>query len=114
MGGLRPDPLPNKIRGRQIKGYKFRRQAPIGKFIVDFVCHEKRLIIELDGGQHRRQEKYDHYRSEYLRACGYDLIRFWNNDVLMNMDAVLEVIHRQLTPHPGLPPQGVKGRCSDR
>ena len=100
----------NHIRKRQLHGYKFRRQAPIGKYIVDFVCFEKQLIIELDGGQHAGHEDYDNYRSEWLKSQGFKVIRFWNHDVLKQVDAIKEVIARNLiTPHPDLPPQGGKG-----
>jgi very-short-patch-repair endonuclease len=96
------------IRSCQLQGYKFRRQAPIGQYIVDFVCLEKKLIIELDGGQHAEQREYDHDRSEWLKSRGYTVIRFWNNEVLNNIGEVMEVIFRMLTPHPSLPPQGGK------
>ena len=91
-------------------GFRFRRQAPIGKYIVDFVCFEKRLVIELDGGQHAANQEYDHSRSEWLRSQGFKVIRFWNNDVMNNVEGIKEVIARNLvTPHPNLPPQGGKG-----
>jgi very-short-patch-repair endonuclease len=97
------------IRNRQLFGCKFRRQAPIGKYIVDFVCFEKRLIIELDGGQHAVHQNYDHCRSEWLQSQGFKVIRFWNHDILKQVEAVKEIIVRSLnTPHPGLPPQGGK------
>jgi very-short-patch-repair endonuclease len=98
-----------RIRSCQIQGCKFRRQAPIGKYIADFVCLEQKLIIEIDGGQHAVQREYDHNRSEWLKSRGFMVIRFWNNEVLNNMDGVMEVISRMLTPHPDLPPQGGKG-----
>ena len=97
------------IRYRQLKGFKFRRQAPIGRYIVDFVCFEKQVIIELDGGQHAAQQDYDHSRSEWLQSQGFKVLRFWNNDVMNNIDGIKEVIALYLvTPHPGLPPQGGK------
>jgi very-short-patch-repair endonuclease len=86
------------IRNRQLMGFRFRRQAPIGKFIVDFVCFEHRLVIELDGGQHAVYKDYDHSRTQWLRSQGFKVIRFWYNDVMNNV-----------TPHPDLPPQGGKG-----
>jgi len=98
-----------QIRNRQLLGCKFRRQAPIGKYIVDFVCFEKRLIVELDGGQHARHQGYDHDRTEWLQSQGFRVIRFWNHDVLKEVEATKEVIVRNLhTPHPNLPPQGGK------
>ena len=86
-----------RIRGRQMAGCKFRRQMPIGKYIVDFVCLEKRLIIELDGGQHALQIEYDVQRTEWLKSQGFKVMRFWNNDV-RNIDAVEEMIMRSLFP----------------
>jgi very-short-patch-repair endonuclease len=97
------------IRGRQLMGFKFRRQAPIGKYIVDFVCFEQKLILELDGGQHAVQQNYDNARTEWLESQGFKVIRFWNNDVMNNIEGVKESIACNLaTPHPGLPPQGGK------
>jgi very-short-patch-repair endonuclease len=69
-------------------GVKFRRQAPIGNYIVDFVCYEKKLIIELDGGQHY-QSADDKVRDEWLRSQGFIILRFWNNEVVENRDAVV-------------------------
>ena len=80
------------IRQRQMLGYKFRRQRPIGPYIVDFVCLEARLIIELDGGQHQWQYKYDEERTAWLESEGYHVHRFWNHDVLNNIDGVLQYI----------------------
>jgi len=97
------------IRNRQLFGCRFRRQAPIGKYIVDFVCFEKKLIIELDGGQHAQDQDDDHRRSEWLQSRGFKVIRFWNHDVLRQVEIVKEVIGRSLkTTHPDLPPQGGK------
>ena len=89
-------------------GFKFRRQSPVGKYIVDFICLEKRLIIELDGGQHAVQQDYDHCRSAWLESQGFKVIRFWNHDVMNNVEEIKEVIARNLAPHPDLPPQGGK------
>jgi len=71
-----------QIRNRQVLGCKFRRQTPIGKYIVDFVCFENRLIVELDGGRHARHRGYDQYRTEWLQSQGFRVIRVWNHDVL--------------------------------
>jgi very-short-patch-repair endonuclease len=79
-----------KLRNRQIYGYKFRRQVPIGSYIVDFMCVSIKLIIELDGGQHAEQQDYDRKRTAYLEAKEFQVVRFWNNDVLTNIDGVLE------------------------
>jgi very-short-patch-repair endonuclease len=72
-------------------GYKFRRQHPIGAFVADFACLERRLIVEADGEQHVGSE-YDAYRSEWLRAQGWRVIRFWNNEVRENPNGVAEAI----------------------
>jgi very-short-patch-repair endonuclease len=82
-----------KLRNNQL-GYKFRRQFPIGIYILDFYCDEKRLAIELDGGQHNilKQKEYDRIRTENINQYGIKLIRFWDNEVLKNIDGVLEKI----------------------
>ncbi len=77
------------LRGHRLEGIHFRRQHPIGPYIVDFCAPKNMLIIELDGGQHLDQEGYDGQRSEYLRARGYRVMRFWNNQVLEDRDGVL-------------------------
>jgi len=79
------------IRNDQL-GVNFRRQHAIGNYIPDFVCIEKKLIIELDGSQHLEQEEYDEERTKYLNLLGYKVIRFWNNDVMKNMDGVILTI----------------------
>jgi very-short-patch-repair endonuclease len=96
------------IRFRQISGHKFRRQRPIGPYIVDFVCLEKKLVIELDGGQHNENQASDVKRDTWLRSEGYEILRFWNNDVLKNIDGVMEVIAKNLhnTPYLNPSPQG--------
>jgi very-short-patch-repair endonuclease len=78
------------VRNRQMGGFKFRRQWPIGPYIADFICFEAKLIIELDGGQHTPES--DVARTAYLKAQGWTLLRFWNNDVLTNMEGVLRTI----------------------
>ena len=82
-----------KIRFNQL-GVKFRRQTAIGRYFVDFYCHEYALVVELDGSQHIEQAEYDEQRTLYLQSLGLRVIRFWNNDVLLNIDAVLEEIIR--------------------
>jgi very-short-patch-repair endonuclease len=82
----------NQLRARQIEGVKFRRQQPIDEIIVDFVCFEKKLIIELDGGQHAQSREKDRERDKNLSEKGYTVLRFWNNEVLENLVGVVEVI----------------------
>ena len=90
-----------QLKGKQLAHYKFRRQQPIGPYIVDFVCQSYRLIIELDGGQHLDQNLYDKRRTTFLESKGYRVLRFWNNAVLNNSNGVLETILTALhrTPH---------------
>ena len=80
------------IRNRQFFGYRFRRQFPIGQYIVDFICREKKIIIEIDGGQHNEIKNihYDNKRTEYLISEGYKVMRFWNNDIDKNISGVYE------------------------
>ena len=80
------------LRRRQLVGCKFRRQCPIGRYIVDFVCFEQMLVIELDGGQHADQTARDAQRDAWLKTQGYQVMRFWNNEVLQKTEVVLEVI----------------------
>jgi len=84
------------LRRRQIKGFRFRRQEIIGPYIVDFMCYEKRLIIELDGGHHMSQQSYDSERTRWLNSQGFQVLRFWNNEVLGQIEAVWEVISRKM------------------
>ena len=85
------------LRDRQLAGYKFRRQRPIGRYVVDFLCMEHRLIVEVDGGQRDWNADADRLRTEALTASGYRVIRFWNNDVLSNTEGVLQQILQALT-----------------
>ena len=99
-----------RLRDRQLGGYKFRRQHPIGPFFVDFVCLEKKLVIEVDGGQHAKNLEADVKRSDYFKEKGYRVLRFWNNEVLEESKSVLSVILSSLLkddpPHPDpLPPK---------
>ncbi len=73
-------------------GYKFKRQQPIGCYIADFVCEDARVIVELDGGQHSEQVEYDGRRTRYLESKGYQVVRYWNNEVLGQMDSVLDAL----------------------
>jgi very-short-patch-repair endonuclease len=85
----------NRIRNRQLDGYKFARQVPIGHYICDFVCRDKFLIIEVDGGQHSESDA-DAVRDRRLTEEGYEVMRFWNNDVLGNIEGVLPTIQSEL------------------
>ncbi len=103
------------LRDRRLGGWKFRREYVISPFIVDFVCLEKKLIIEVDGGQHAEKTVQDHQRTEYLTKKGYRVIRFWNNEVLQETEGFLQVILSNLSedvPPPLDPlPQGGEGIC---
>src|SRR5438132_13832939 len=79
-----------RLRDRQLNGLKFRRQQPIGRYIVDFFCAEYRLVIELDGGQHVDQIQADKRRTEFLNKVGYRVLRFWDHEVLTEPEAVLQ------------------------
>jgi len=85
-----------QLRGRQLEGYKFRRQVVFEPYIVDFVCLEARLIIEADGGQHTDRVAYDALRTAKLESKGYRVLRFWNHQVLGELQNVLEEISRVL------------------
>jgi len=101
------------LRANRLAGLNFRRQTPIGKFIVDFVCHKRRLIIEVDGGQHATS-KADIERDRWLASKNYRVLRFWNSDVLQNRDGVLQTIVEaalKATPLPSPPPQGGRGHA---
>jgi len=80
------------LRGNRFVGIKFKRQQPIGNYIVDFVCLEKKIIIELDGGQHALDAEADRERDAWLQAQGFSVLRFWNNELLTNPAGVLDVI----------------------
>jgi very-short-patch-repair endonuclease len=84
------------LRGDKLNGVNFRRQHAIGKFIVDFVSIKRRLVIEMDGSQHVQQEKYDNERTEYLESHGYKVIRFWNEDVMKDINGVIQAIQLAL------------------
>jgi very-short-patch-repair endonuclease len=102
------------MRRRQLEGFRFRRQVPIGPFIVDFLCPKARLVVELDGGQHADRADYDRRRTRWLESKGYRVLRYWNHDVLLHPDVVLADIHRHLmeraTPPQPSPSPAAKGR----
>ena len=96
------------LRHKNIGGYKFRRQQIIGNYIVDFICFEQKLIIEIDGGQHN--ENIDRIRTKFLENEGYKILRFWNNDVLKNIDGVMRNINSVLQSNsPPSKPSPLKG-----
>jgi very-short-patch-repair endonuclease len=98
------------LRAKQLGGFKFRRQQPMGNYIVDFVCLEKRIIIELDGGQHTTdtEKMKDHVRDLWFMEQGFKVLRFWNNDVFKNINGVLEVIRDNCLNQPPCTPP-IKG-----
>ncbi len=103
------------LRDRQIRGFKFRRQQPLGNYIVDFICLEARLVLEVDGGQHG--DEADHRRDAWLRGQGFVVLRFCNHDVLSNTDGVYQTIEAELKKHQGPPasegsPWGARERAS--
>jgi very-short-patch-repair endonuclease len=97
-----------ELRLRQLRGLKFRRQFPIGPYIVDFACPEKKIIVEVDGGQHVENKEYDEMRTQWLQEQGFRVLRFWNNEVQNNLDEVKQTIYRALfdPPAPALPHKG--------
>jgi len=96
-----------RLRDRQLCGAKFRRQHPIGPFITDFCCVERGLVVELDGGHHAEQSEADRRRTAFIERQGYRVLRFWDNEVLSDVEAVLERIVCVLDgPHPCPLPKG--------
>jgi very-short-patch-repair endonuclease len=90
-----------RLRSRQLSGFKFRRQVPMGPYIVDFLCREVRLVVEVDGGQHN--EERDAERTAMLERAGLRVVRFWNNEVLENLEGVLVRLAEMLEEQRGLP-----------
>ena len=96
------------LRGDSLNGLRFRRQFPLGVYIVDFVCFEVRLIVEVDGGQHA-ESKHDETRDIWLKSQGFQVLRFWNNEVLQNMEGVMQVIAETANSHPRVLPPPLDG-----
>lgn len=100
------------LKARQLEGLKFRRQEQIGRFIVDFVCYETEIVVEVDGGQHSNEKIKDNERTDWLNSQGFEVLRFWNNEVLTNIEGVIEAIRKHClrtrisTPLPDPLPQG--------
>ena len=101
-----------QLRSKQLDGYKFWRQEPIGPYIVDFVNYEKRIVIELDGGQHAIDKDNDQIRDTWLTVEGFKVLRFWNNEIFENMESVVEIIRKELlspSPNPSHQGRGDRG-----
>ncbi len=93
------------LKGRGLDGHRFRRQHPLGPYIADFACLEAGVVIEVDGCQHHDSEQ-DGHRDRYMQSIGFKVLRFWNNDVLANLEGTCAVIGQALAerrPHPSLP-----------
>ena len=107
----------HRIRDKQIDEFRFRRRRPIGKYIVDFICLDAMLIVELDGGQHAGDAAYEQRRTAFLESLGYAVLRFWNNDLAKNISGVLETIREALlVTRPPTPPSALPlaGEGTDR
>ena len=98
-----------RLRLRQIAGHRFRRQVPIGDYIADFVCLEKRIIIEVDGGQHAERMVNDLERTDWLKSQRFNVLRFWNHQVLQEIESVLEIIENELKSSPARGEEGFLG-----
>ncbi|MGO8989530.1 MAG: endonuclease domain-containing protein, partial [bacterium] len=98
----------NVLRGRQISDLKFRRQHPFGDYILDFVCLENKLVIEVDEGQHGQQVRYDENRTQELQAAGFCVLRFWSNEVLKQMQSVKEKISLVVQSLQSRPPPSLR------
>src|SRR5438552_18718795 len=92
----------SQLRGRRFSGFKFRRQVPLGNYIVDFVCLDRRVIVELDGGQHNETaaRSYDARRDAWLRSQGFEVLRFWNSDVFEEWEGLAERVWHTLRSRP--------------
>jgi very-short-patch-repair endonuclease len=99
------------LRAHRFMNMKFKRQKPIGRYIVDFVCHESHLVVEVDGGQHQENADYDQRRDAWLKEQGYIVLRFWNHEVMQQIENVLEAIRlaAQATLFPGPSPASGRG-----
>jgi len=95
------------LRDRRLGGFKFRRQVPLGSFIVDFLCNDVRLVVEVDGGQHVDRANYDAQRTCFLESLGLTIVRYWNDDILLRTDEILaDLSMRLVAPHPDPLPAG--------
>ena len=100
----------DRLRSRRLRQLKFRRQLPISGYIVDFVCLEEKVIVEVDGGQHNDRQVQDARRTAVLEKSGFRVLRFWNNEVLEKLDSVLEEILRAVEAPPSPQPSPASGR----
>jgi len=98
-----------RLSSRQMEGFKFRRQQPIGQYVVDFVNFEKKLIIELDGGQHKIQKEEDKKRDNWLEEQGFEVLRFWNNEVFESLEGILDVVREKLLSPSPIPSRQGRG-----
>ena len=103
-----------RLRDRRLEGLKFKRQVPIERFVVDFFCADAKLIVELDGGHHTQNSERDADRTRVLEAMGYLVLRFWNHDVIRNMDGVLEDILSTINRDRSEPPHPTPLPCGER
>jgi very-short-patch-repair endonuclease len=97
------------LRAKRFAGFKFKRQQPIDNYVADFCCMRGRLVIEVDGGQHQEQRAYDDQRTKYLNEQGFRVLRFWNSEVMSNIDSVLQAIFLALVPSPQPSPEEGEG-----
>lgn len=90
----------NLLKNHKFHGLKFKRQQPIGNYIVDFICKEAKIIIEIDGSQHNefKNKEYDNERTVFLNSLGYKVIRFWNNEIYENIEGVIKKIEQEINP----------------
>jgi very-short-patch-repair endonuclease len=89
-----------ELRAHRFVGFKFKRQEPLGDYVADFICHAARLVVEVDGGQHADREAVDLERTHWLESQGFRVLRFWNNDVLANIEGVMQVLEKELRADP--------------
>jgi very-short-patch-repair endonuclease len=91
------------LRRKQLQGFRFRRQVPLGRYVADFACMSARLVLELDGGQHAERTDHDARRTKWMESVGFRVLRFWNGEVFTNAEGVLETIRLALLDPPPQP-----------
>ena len=97
------------LRSRRFQGFKFRRQQPLGSYIADFCSFERKIVIELDGGQHNQELEKDELRTKYLQKAGFRVVRIWNDEFLTDAESSLEYIFQRLNVSPSPQPSPLKG-----